>query len=114
MFGVQPARFTVAENPRPDVVPHPVIDGIAQHRGNDQQQHQQVDVHAARRSHGAGDEQQRVTGQERCHHQPGFAEYDQEQDQVDPGAVAGHQRLEMLIQMQDNIHQLREQLHAAT
>ena len=52
-------------------------------RSDEQEPH----VQRAQAGEGPRREQQRVTRQERRHHQPRLAEDDEEQDQVGPGAV---------------------------
>jgi len=73
---------------------------VAEHGGERQQ-----DPHPGRieraglidRGERANCEQQRIPGQKRRHHQPCFAEDDQEQDQVDPDVVVGDELGEMLV-----------------
>src|SRR5690606_38207772 len=57
----------------------------------------------ARSAEGACDEQQRIPGQERQHHQPRFAENDERQDQVDPGPVLRHPDPQVLVDVQDEL-----------
>ena len=72
-----------------------------------------MNVHAAGGGNRTGDEQQRVPWQERRHYQPGLAEHDQEQDQVDPGAVTGDQRLQVVVKVDNQVNKQREQLHGS-
>ena len=110
---VQEARFFIVEDLGTEVPSKSVIDGITQDRGNYQQHHQQVHVHAARRGQRAGHEQQRVARQKRRDHQAGLAKYNQEQNRVDPGAVVLDQRLQMLVEVQYKINECRKEFHDA-
>jgi len=75
------------EHARPDVAPYRVVDRIAADGRHDQQRCRQHRVHVAGGAERAGDEQQRVAGQERQHHQPGLGKHDEKQHQVHPHAI---------------------------
>ena len=111
MRGIEEERALPLEYARPDIVAYPVVGVIPKEGSRNQQREQAVHVHRAGRRHGAGDKQQRVTRQERRHHQPGFAVDDEEQDQIDPCAVSLDQHRQVLVQMQDDIEELREKFH---
>jgi len=65
----------------------------------------EVHVEAGRRDHGAGDEENRVAGQEREHHQSRFREDHDEQQRVKPRAVlSGHVR-ERLVEREQRVEQ---------
>jgi hypothetical protein len=72
---------------------------------------EQLHRHASGRPQRAGDEQQRIAGQERRHHQAGLAEDDREQDEVDPAAVLLQQGGEMLVEMDDDVPEPEQEFH---
>ena len=82
-------RVGVAEQPLAEGPADHVVGAVAGDRRDHQQPAEQPWVHAAGGADGAGDEQQRVAGEERSHHQAGFTEDHQEQDGVDPDACLG-------------------------
>ena len=71
------------------------------------------DVHAARRGDRAGDEQQRIAGQERPDDEAGLDEDDDEQQRVDPGAVRGDEVGEMRVEVERDFPLRREKFHDA-
>ena len=80
--------------------------------GDDQQQHDQPEVERAERRERPRRKEQRVARQERGDHEPGLAEDDQKQDQVGPGAVLRDQLAQVLVQVQKEIDDARQQIHA--
>jgi hypothetical protein len=76
----------------PDQRSDPVVGVVAEDRRGEQHRDHDLDpeASAAGRRQRPGDEQQRIAGQEGRHHQARFAEHDEEQDGVDPGAVLRH------------------------
>ena len=68
-------------------------------------------VHAARRPQRTGNEQQRITRQKGRHDQPGFAEYDQEQERINPRTVLLQQHRQVAIKMDDDVPELKHQIH---
>ena len=70
-------------------------------------------IHGAGSGQRSGHEQQRVSGQEWRHHQPGFAEDDQKQDKIDQHPVVFNQPLQMLVEVQYYIDELRNELHGS-
>ena len=59
-----------------------------------------------------GDEQQRVAGQEEADEQAGLGEDDEEQNPVDPRAVFAREVMQVILQMQEEIEDLLEGVHA--
>ncbi len=108
---VEEARLLPAEHLRPEIMADPVIDVVAENRRRQQHRAQHRDVHAAGGRQRSGDEQQRIAGQERRHHEAGFHEDDQEQDGVDPRAVVGEQHRQMLVQVKHDVDEARDQFH---
>jgi len=102
----------VPEQARPEVVADPVVRVVAQERSRGQREEEIVNVRIAGRGQRAGDEEQRISGQERRHHQAGLAEDDREQDGVDPRAILRDQRLEMGVEVKDQVEEAGEELHA--
>jgi hypothetical protein len=72
------------EDLRPEIAADLVVEHVAKHRCDHQHGEQEADLHAAQRCQRTGHEQQRIAGQERRHHEAGFAEDDHEQDRIDP------------------------------
>src|SRR5882724_11282496 len=101
------------ENPGADPAPDPVVDVVAAQGRGDQRAADGVDVHAPRGGERAGHEQQRIAGEKRRHHQPRFAKHDQKQQPVHPGAVLRGERGEMRIEMDGEVPQLGDELHAS-
>ena len=64
-----------------------VVDGVAEHRRGDQQQREKVHVDAASGRKRTGDEKQGVSGKKGRHDQASLAKNDDEEQQVNPGAV---------------------------
>ena len=87
-----------------------VIEGVAEDGRGNQDAHQHEDVHAAfaDRRQRAGHEEQRIAGQEGRHDEAGFGEDNDEQDAVDPQAVLLHQQRQMLVEVEDDVHELHE------
>src|SRR5262249_5249997 len=81
---------------------------VAAERSGDQHRDHQADAHAARRRERADHEEQRVARQEWRDDEPGFAEHDSEEQRVDPRAVRGDERREMLIEMDREVPQRAE------
>src|SRR5467141_1463485 len=95
-----------------DPAPDPVVDVVAAQGRGDQRAADRVNVHATRGGERAGHEQQRIAGEKRRHHQPRFAKHDQKQQPVHPGAVLRNERGEMRIEMDGEVPQLGDELHA--
>ena len=99
MLLVQEPGVLAREDVRPDVVADAVIDGVAQDRGDDQQQRgrPQVDRRAGMGRHGADREEERIARQDRRDHQPRLGEDDQEEHGVgDRRAHRHHERVDRI------------------
>ena len=107
-LAVEEAAVFPAEHLRTDVAANGVVHGIAQHGGHGQQAHQQGQIQSAHSRDGTGHEQQRVSRQERHHHQPCLDEDDGEHQRIDPDAVVLHHHFQVLVQMQKDVEQGRE------
>ncbi len=90
---------------RPYCPANGIVDGIAQQGRKHQQTGQQYRIDQAAGTKGPGDEQQRITRQKRQDHKPGFAEDDQEEDKVDPGAILAHPDVERAVDMQNHVQE---------
>jgi hypothetical protein len=64
------------------------------------------------RAHRADDEKKRVAGQERHDDDAGLDEDDREQQRVDPGAVGAHEGREVDVDVQDEVEQHADEVHA--
>src|SRR5450759_4493207 len=91
----------------PERVAYPVVHRVAQNRGRAYHRPEDEDVERVVRQRGdrRRREDQRVSGQERSDHQPGLAEDDQEHHQVCPHVVCAHKRLQVLVQVHEEINQ---------
>ena len=102
---VEPARVFPLKHLRPEIPAYAVVALVAQN-GRHQQHaggHRQADqTDAAQRP---DDEQQRVAGQKRHHHQAGLDEHDGKQQGVDPCAVGLYKDLQMPVHMQNEVDQ---------
>jgi hypothetical protein len=111
ILGIEPARLPVLEQARAEEAPNRIIAGVSGYCGDGQKNHQQMYIDPAQRCERPGHEQQRISGQERRDHQPGFAEDDQEQDHIDPRPVVPDQRAEMAVEMQGKVKNHEQQFH---
>src|SRR5450759_1001662 len=95
------------EEPMPERVAYPVVHRVAQNRGRAYHRPEDEDVERVVRQRGdrRRRENQRVSGQERSDQQPGLAEDDQEHHQVCPHVVCAHKRLQVLVQVHEEINQ---------
>ena len=66
---------------------------------------------AAPRRQRAGDEQQRIPGQERRHHQAGLAEHDQEQQHDTPRRRAAQQAGEVRVEVDHEVPERQQKFH---
>ena len=111
ILAAENARVGIGKQLHAEEMADGVIDGVSQYGGEDQQCHQQVDVHFAHGRNGTGNKQERVARQERRDDQAGFGKHDQEQDQVDPGAVGGNQLEQMLVDVQHEVDDEADEFH---
>src|SRR5439155_5717349 len=88
-----------------------VVDGVAEHRRGNQQQREQVHVDAASGGKRTGDEKQGVSGQKRRYDQAGLAKNNDEEQQVNPGAVLLKQYGEVPVEMDELIPTGKKELH---
>ena len=107
-------RDVAAEGPPPDPRPDEVVHVVAQERGEDEKRSQDPHVETAQAGDGPRGEQQRVTRQERRHHQSRLAEDDEEQDQVGPGPVLRDDLGKVLVEMQEKVDGLLQELHPSS
>ena len=70
-----------------------------------------MDVHAAHRRQAARSKQQRITGQKRRYHQPGFAKHNQKQNGVNPRPVLGTKILQVLVDVEDKVDNDADKFH---
>ena len=101
-----------AERGRPDGSTDRVVERVTQNRRGRQQHETQWRAQGAARidrGERADGEQQGVAWQEGRYDESGLAKDDREQNRVDPGVVLGEQIDEMLVEMQDDINEPRNQ-----
>ena len=107
--------ISAAEGRRSDGASDAVVDGVAEHgRGaqrdaRERRLQRSAPVDGRERPYG---EEQRVTGEERCHDEPCLREDHREEDRIDPQLVAHEQLDQVPVEMQDEIDQPRQ--HGAT
>lgn len=88
-----------------------IVDRIAENRRHRQRQKQDVNIHRADGGQRTGREQQRIAGQERRDHQTGFAEHDQEQEDIQPATVLAGQLPEMLVDVEKEREEVGQEIH---
>jgi hypothetical protein len=108
---VEKTRLLPVEDLRPEVAADLVVEHVAEHRRGDQHREQDADLHAPQRGQRPGDEEQRIAGQERGHHETGLAEDDDEKDRVDPLPVLLHQHRQVLVEVQDDVDEAGQVFH---
>ena len=108
-FGVR-----VTEKFFPEQSANRVVHCIAHNRRHNHQRHHQMNIEiiGRQRRKRTSNKQQRVSRQERCHHQPGFAEQDQKQNRVYPDTVFRDQLRQVHINVQDKINKKVNQVHS--
>lgn len=94
-------------------MPDPVIEGIAKDCGKDEGGEQNPYVENTRPGKCSGNEEQSVTGEIGGHDKTGFAEQDDEQDNVRQEAVFLDNEREIGFEMEDNIQGGERQGHRA-
>ena len=101
------------EGPRPDLVPDPVVDGVAGDGGAGEEQEQDADLERRRGQGGQGArrEEQRVAGEERRHHQPRLAEDDEGEDRVCPHPVLLDELPEVRVEVKEEVDDLGDEFH---
>ena len=107
VFGRQQAE-PAGEGTRTDGAADRIVAGVAEDRGGAHQYPHQRCVQGPRGVHrrqGPGGEQQRITRQERGHHQAGLGEDDHEHDAVDPGVIQRDDIGQVPVQVQEGIEQ---------
>ena len=100
-----------AEYLLPQVVADRVVDRVAENCRQRQRQKQHMHIHRTDGGQRTSREQQRVAGQERRDHQPGFAEHDQEQEGVQPATVLTGQFPKMLVDVEKEREQVSQEIH---
>ena len=85
------------------IVADGIVHGVADDGRGCQQENGRGDIQGADGGERAHRKEQRVAGQERCDHQAGLAEDDDEQDHVHPDPVGCAQHLKVLVDVQDKI-----------
>ena len=62
-----------------------------------------MDIHVPGRGQRSRHEQKGIPGEERRDDQPGLAEHDGEEDEVDPDPVVRHEPLQVTVEIQDDV-----------
>jgi hypothetical protein len=111
ILSVQKPAFPF-ENLRPREISDPIVYGVAQNC-RDGEQHEQKGQTEPIRSRGdcANREQERVSWQNRRDHEPGLAEDNQKEYDIDPRAKLGDDLVQVLVQVQDNIDKFAYEVH---
>src|SRR5687767_11284505 len=100
------------ERPRSDVGPHPVVDGVTDDGCDNQQHHDQPQVQGSQRRERSRGKQQRITRKKGCDHQTRLTEHDHKQYEVSPGTVLGDEPPQVLVQVQEEVNDAVQQIHA--
>src|SRR5262245_22940466 len=86
MFALDQA-WKPAREPLTGEMPDPVIDGLTEHRRDDEQRDEKADIQAVVGGEGSRSEEERIAWQHRCDHQARLTKDDHEKNRVDPGTV---------------------------
>ena len=95
----------IIEEPLPEEMPYHVVARVAQYRGNKQYQSQHIDLerHVRQCGNSSRHKKQGIARQERCDHQPRFAENNQKQYGIRPHMIFLHYINHILIDMENKI-----------
>ena len=95
----------IIEEPLPEEMPYHVVARVAQYRGNKQYQSQHIDLerHVGQCGNSSRHKKQGIARQERCDHQPRFAENNQKQYGIRPHMIFLHYINHILIDMENKI-----------
>ena len=90
-----------------------VVARVAQHRRHEDHEHEPayLEGHARQRRDGPCHEEQRVAGQEGCHHEPRLAEDDDKQYGIRPLVIVLHELHHVLVDVQDKVNNKLNELH---
>jgi len=110
---VEEAGIFPVEDLGAEETPDLVIDHVTEHRRGKQNADQRPDIHAALTNcrQRAGHKKQRIAGKERENDEARLGKDDKEQDAVDPQPVLLHQNGQMLVEVQNDIEELRQEFH---
>lgn len=100
------------ERPRPDETSHGVIHGVTQNGRGAAEDDEDIQPQGAERGKGSRGEQEGIPRQEGGDHQTGFAEENDEQDAVGERAVRRNERPQRGVDVDDEIEEREECLHA--
>ena len=102
-----------AEGPGADDPADPIVDRVAEHRGNHQQgqQHHDVERIGVERRHRPGCEEQRIARQEGRDHEAGLAEDDREQEHVGPRAPDVEDLVQLFVEVEEKIEEGLQGIH---
>ena len=96
---------------QPDQPADPVVGVVTAERSQHQQRREPFQPQRAQTAQRTRHKQQRIAGQERRHHQAGFAIDDQEQDGIYPHTILPGECQQVGVQMQDDVDEGGEQVH---
>ncbi len=105
---VEEPDVLLVEYLRPHEVAYPVVHVVADDCGGGEQHDQQRNIKGPDGRQRARREEQGIPRQEGRHHEPGFAEDDDEQDHVRPDAERLDYKVKVFIHMEDNIHECHQ------
>src|SRR3989304_3097739 len=93
------------EGPRANVVPDPIVHGIAEDGSNAQEKKKKERTQTPRggNAHPPRREKERIARQKRRYHQPRLAKDNYEEDQVRPDAIIVQQGRQMPIEVYEQI-----------
>jgi hypothetical protein len=91
---------------------NPVVHSIAENGGDDEADEDGGEVEDIGATERADGKKEGVTGQEGSHDEACFREDNEKKDDVNPEAVLGDEVFEVIVNVEDDIDELLEQLHA--
>ena len=102
-----------AEGSGADGPADPIVDRVAEHRGDRQQdqQHDDVERIGVERRHRPGCEEQRIARQEGRDHEAGLAEDDREQDYVGPRTPDVEDLVQLFVEVEEEIEEGLQGIH---
>jgi hypothetical protein len=89
----------------------PVVGRITKNGRRAEDEEKPDDIQDFGGSESSGGEEKRIAGQKRRHHESRFQEDDEEKEEIGPQAKGLDERAQMFVEMNDEIDQLREELH---
>src|SRR5208282_608663 len=111
---IQQSRMLGPKDLWTNPIAHGVVDKVPQACSADEEhdQERQIERRVRTRGQSANGEQERISRQERCDHQPSFAKHNQEQHKIKPTTQRTDKGIEVHVEVDEQIHGLLQYVHA--